>query len=135
VLLKHEATHAVLLLRLSSFDDDLKGILAATPCAWRFLRLFAVVVMTLLASCVYGSAPAIKASIMTDALLRTVSACILELPNQALVGRAACILLCNVLAGCDANVAKVSAPMAAAMLAHAGFDCACVRLLQVVLAC
>ena len=69
---------------------------------------------------------------MTDALLRTVSACILELPNQALVGRAACILLCNVLAGCDANVAKVSAPMAAA---NEGNDCACMRFSQVVLAC
>ena len=52
---------------------------------------------------------------MTDALLRTVSASILELQNQALVGRSACILLCNVLAGCDANVVKVSAIMAAAI--------------------
>jgi hypothetical protein len=33
VLLRHEATHAVLLLRLSSFDDDLKGTPATTPCA------------------------------------------------------------------------------------------------------
>ena len=78
--------------------------------------------MTLLASCVYGSTPAVKASIMTDALLRTVSASMLELQNQALnqqnevlVARAACILLCNVLAGCDANVVKVSAIMAAAI--------------------
>ena len=94
--------------------------------------------MTLLASCVYGSTPAVKASIMTDALLRTVSGSMLELQNQALnqqnevlVARAACILLCNVLAGCDANVVKVSAIMAAAI---ACFVCACVRLLQVVLA-
>ena len=71
--------------------------------------------MTLLASCVYGSTPAVKASIMTDALLRTVSASILELQNETLVGRAACILLCNVLAGCDANVIMVSAIMAAAI--------------------
>ena len=64
--------------------------------------------MTLLASSVYGGAPNIKATVITDAVLQSITACIFELPSKELVGRAACILLCNTLAGCDANVTKAS---------------------------
>jgi hypothetical protein len=64
--------------------------------------------MSLLASCVYCSAPTIKEALLTESLMRAIADCIYELPNQAPVGRAACILLCNVLAGCDSNVTKAS---------------------------
>jgi hypothetical protein len=67
--------------------------------------------MTLLASSVYGSAPNIKATVITDAVLQSITACIVDLPRKALVGRAACILLCNTLAGCDANIIKASIHM------------------------
>lgn len=88
-------------------------ILQAEVTAWHarsvaLLTFTAVVVMTLLASCVYGSTPAVKEAILTESLMRTVADCIYELPNQSHVGRAACILLCNLLAACDANVAKAS---------------------------
>ena len=71
------------------------------------LNTFAVVAMTLLARSVYGCSPNIKAKVFTDDLMRVVSECISRMPSQALVGRAACILLCNLLAGCDPNVDKV----------------------------
>jgi hypothetical protein len=106
VLLGHEATHTVLLQRLSSFDDDLRGMQAPATFALQCSGSIAVVAMTLIASCVYGSTPAVKETLLPHMLLRSISASILELPNQAPVGRAACILLCNVLAGCDINVEK-----------------------------
>ena len=77
----------------------------------------AVVVMTLLASTVYGLAPDHKEKMFVDSLARDIAACIqLSLPNKALVGRAACILLCNMLAGCDANITKARAACVAPQL-------------------
>ena len=115
MLLHHAATHTVLLPQLSSFDSDLKGtrrktkLMKQTHCMLAVVLTFgAVVVMTLLASCVYGTDATVKEAVLTDSLLRTVADCIHELPQQAPVGRAACILLCNMLAGCDANVSKAS---------------------------
>ena len=73
------------------------------------LMLCTVVVMTLLASTVYGLGPENKEKMFADSLACDIAVCIqLSLPNKALVGRAACILLCNMLAGCDANVTKAS---------------------------
>ena len=83
--------------------------------------------MTLLASSVYGSAPNIKANVLTDAVLQGITVCIVDLPRKAPVGRAACILLCNTLAGCDANIIKASSPMRNFVLLSIGcnlyYDC------------
>ena len=69
-----------------------------------------VVAMTLLACTVYGLHSDLKERMLTDSLVRDIAACIqLSIPNNALVGRAACILLCNLLAGCDSNIAKARA--------------------------
>ena len=77
----------------------------------------AVVVMTLLASTVYGLGPDNKEKMFAESLARDIAACIqLSLPSKALVGRAACILLCNMLAGCDANIAKARAACLASKL-------------------
>ena len=62
--------------------------------------------MTLLARSVYGCMPHAKEKVLTDALLQVIAECIAKLPNQPLVGRAACILLCNTLAGSVINVEK-----------------------------
>ena len=71
----------------------------------------AVVVISLLASTVYGLAPDHKEKMFPDSLARDIAACIQlsSVLNKALVGRAACILLCNMLAGCDANITKARA--------------------------
>jgi hypothetical protein len=91
VLNTHDVTHKVLLQHIRSFDDDLK-----------------VVAMNLLARSMYGCASNIREQMFTDALLQDIAACIQALPNQALVGCSACILLCNALAGSNANVEKAT---------------------------
>jgi hypothetical protein len=91
LFINHEVTNAVLLQKLSSFDDELK-----------------VVVMTLLARSVYGCMPHIKEKFLTFNLLQEIAVCIMRLPTQAVLGRAACILLCNALAGSSANIEKAT---------------------------
>jgi hypothetical protein len=111
VVINHEATRSVLLQELSTFCEDLKGTaLNQSMCLIRtsFLSTCSAVALTFLASTVYGMASEIKESVMSTLLLRDIACCIQStLPNGALSSRAACILLCNLLAGCDENVTKV----------------------------